>query len=52
LAPIDARLSAAGITIGPYTATPVSYGERLDLGWTIDVLRDREFRGLERPRTQ
>jgi hypothetical protein len=52
LAPIDAHLSAAGITIGPYTATPVSYGERLDLGWTIDVLRDREFRGLERPRTQ
>jgi hypothetical protein len=44
LASVDAHLAAAGLAIGPYTATPVWYGERLDLGWAIDVIRDREFR--------
>ena len=38
LAPTDARLSAADIEIGPDTATPDWYGERLDLGYAIDVL--------------
>ena len=46
LAPVDARLAAAGIAIGPYTATPVGYAHRLDVAWAIDVLRDREFRRL------
>ncbi|MPY86948.1 MAG: DUF222 domain-containing protein [Luteitalea sp.] len=41
LAPVTARLAAADIQIGPHTATPEWYGERLDVGWTIDVLRDR-----------
>ena len=48
LAPVDARLAAAGVTIGPYTATPVWYGDRLDVGWAIDVLRDGEFRDASR----
>ena len=38
LAPADARLAAAGIEIGPDTATPDWHGERLDLGYAIDVL--------------
>ena len=38
LAPADARLVAAGIEIGPDTATPDWHGERLDLGYAIDVL--------------
>ena len=38
LAPTDARLAAAGIEIGPDTATPDWHGERLDLGYAIDVL--------------
>ncbi|MCY4660754.1 MAG: hypothetical protein OXF93_13215 [Acidobacteria bacterium] len=38
LAPTDARLAAAGIAIGPATATPHWHGERLDLGYAIDVL--------------
>ncbi|MCY4658379.1 MAG: HNH endonuclease signature motif containing protein, partial [Acidobacteria bacterium] len=38
LAPSDARLAAAGIAIGPATATPRWHGERLDLGYAIDVL--------------
>ena len=47
LAPTDARLAAAGIAIGPHTTTPVWHGERLDVGWAIDVLRDREFRDVQ-----
>ena len=38
LAPVDARLAAAGVEIGPETAAPRWDGERLDLDWTIDVL--------------
>ena len=38
LAPTDARLTAAGIGIGPHTATPEWYGESLDLTATLDVL--------------
>ena len=34
----DARLTAADIVIGPDTATPDWHGERLDLGYAIDVL--------------
>ena len=38
LAPVDARLAAAGISIGPHTATPEWYGESLDLTAALDVL--------------
>ena len=38
LAPTDARLAAAGIGIGPHTATPEWYGEPLDLTAALDVL--------------
>ena len=38
LAPTDARLEAAGINIGPHTATPEWYGEPLELAAVLDVL--------------
>ena len=38
LAPTDARLAAAGVSIGPDTATPEWYGESLDLTAALDVL--------------
>ena len=38
LAPVDARLAAAGIAIGPGAALPAWTGERLDLGWAMSVL--------------
>ena len=38
LAPTDARLAAAGISIGPHTATPEWYGESLHLTAALDVL--------------
>ena len=38
LAPVDARLAAEGVEIGPETAAPRWDGERLDLDWVIDVL--------------
>ena len=38
LAPIDARLAAAGISIGPHTATPEWYGESMHLTAALDVL--------------
>ena len=38
LAPVDARLAAAGIVIGPGATTPAWTGERLDLGWALSVL--------------
>ena len=47
LAPTVARLSAAGITIGPHTATPEWYGESLNVAAALDVLwqpRDRRPR--------
>ena len=40
LAPTDARLAAAGISIGPHTSTPDWYGEPLDLQAALDVLRE------------
>ena len=38
LAPTGGRLAAAGIAVGPATATPHWHGERLDLAYVIDVL--------------
>ena len=38
LAPTEARLAAAGIGIGPHTATPDWYGESLALTAALDVL--------------
>ena len=38
LALTDARLAAAGVSIGPHTATPDWYGESLDLTAALDVL--------------
>ena len=38
LAPTDARLAAAGVSIGPHTATPDWYGESLDLTVALEVL--------------
>ena len=38
LAPTVVRLGAAGITIGPHTATPEWYGETLDLTAALDAL--------------
>ena len=45
LAPTEARLAAAGIGIGPDTATPEWYGESLDLTATLDVLWEHRRRG-------
>ena len=47
LAPTVARLAAAGVTIGPHTATPDWYGESLNVAAALDVLwqpRDRRPR--------
>ena len=44
LAPTEARLAAAGIGIGPHTATPEWYGESLDLTATLDVLWEPQRR--------
>ena len=38
LGPVDARLAAAGIEIGPTTAAPRWDGERLDVDWAMSVL--------------
>ena len=38
LAPTDERLAAAGISIGPHTATPDWYGEPLNMTAALDVL--------------
>ena len=38
LAPTAARLEAAGVSIGPHTATPEWYGEPLDVTAALDVL--------------
>ena len=38
LAPTVARLAAAGIRIGPHTATPEWYGEPLDVAAALDLL--------------
>ena len=38
LAPTVARLEAAGITIGPHTATPEWYGETLNVAVALDAL--------------
>jgi hypothetical protein len=39
LAPTSARLEAAGLAVGPYTATPAWDGHPFDVVWAIDVLR-------------
>jgi hypothetical protein len=44
LAPSTARLARAGIVIGPTTSRPVWGGERFDVGWAIEVLRQGEER--------
>ena len=49
LAPTLARLAAAGITIGPHTATPEWYGEPLDVAAALDVLWEQPAPG-GRPR--
>ena len=38
LAPTDARLAAAGVSIAPHTATPDWYGESLHLTAALDAL--------------
>ena len=38
MAPTDERLAAAGISIGPHTATPEWYGEPLNLQAALDAL--------------
>ena len=38
LAPVDARLAASGVAIGPVSTAPRWDGERLDLDWAIGVL--------------
>jgi hypothetical protein len=35
---IRTQNDAAGVVVGPRTATPAWQGERLDVGYTIDVL--------------
>jgi hypothetical protein len=37
--PVQARMAAAGCPPGARTTLPKWHGERLDLGWVIDVLR-------------
>ncbi|MPY88607.1 MAG: DUF222 domain-containing protein [Luteitalea sp.] len=46
LAPSTARLTAAGIRMGPHTAAPDWFGERLDLAYALDVLRGRPVAAL------
>ena len=48
LAPTVARLAAAGITIGPHTATPEWYGESLNVAAALDVLWEPRDRPGER----
>ena len=40
-AAIRARNEASGLTLGPHTTTPGWLGERLDVGYAIDVLHPR-----------
>jgi hypothetical protein len=42
LLPTLARLAEEGISLTAETTTPHWHGERLDLGWAIDVLRGDE----------
>ena len=44
LAPTVARLAAAGISIGPHTATPEWYGESLNVAAALDVLWQPQVR--------
>jgi hypothetical protein len=39
LGPTEAHLAAAGVVIGPYTATSKWDGHPFDVVWAIDVLR-------------
>ena len=43
LAPV-ARLAAAGISIGPHTATPEWHGESLNVAAALDVLWEPQVR--------
>jgi hypothetical protein len=47
LRPVEELLAADGIAIGAWTATPAWLGERLDVGWAIDVLRPPGHRLVE-----
>ena len=38
LAPVLSCLDAARVRIDPHTATPQWHGERVDVGWAIDVM--------------
>jgi hypothetical protein len=42
LAPTAERLTSAGIVIGPRTGWPQWYGERFNVGYALDVLRQEE----------
>ena len=44
LAPTVARLAAAGISIGPHTATPEWYGESLNVATALDALWEAQVR--------
>ena len=44
LAPTVARLAAAGISIGPHTATPEWYGESLNVAAALDALWEPQVR--------
>jgi hypothetical protein len=39
------RMKSAGLTIGPYASTPSWEGERFDVAWAIDVLREQNVGG-------
>ena len=44
LAPTIERLTGAGVVICPRTGWPLWYGERFDVGYALDVLRQEEER--------
>lgn len=39
-------VAAQGIQVGARTGCPTWLGERLDVGWTLDVLHPRAARGV------
>jgi len=46
---LRAQHEAAGLHLDPATATPDWFGERLDVGWAIDVLHPLAGRPVTRP---
>ena len=40
--PTQARMARDGHTVGPLTTVQAWRGERVDIGWAIDVLRARD----------